>query len=75
MTLAPTSAIDLASARALYPVTQRYTWLNHAAHSPLSTRVAEAMGAYVAEHRDTGLLDFQAWMDKLVSSTKTGFPS
>lgn len=65
MTLAAASSIDLASARALFPVTERYTWLNHAAHSPLSTRVAGVMTAYAAEHRDTGLLDFHAWIDKI----------
>lgn len=64
MTLAVAPSIDLVAARALYPVTERYTWLNHAAHSPLSTRVAGAMEAYVIEHRDTGLLDFDAWIKR-----------
>lgn len=40
-----TPPYDLAAARALFPITEQYTYLNHAATSPLSTRVTGAMKA------------------------------
>ncbi len=45
MTLEPGSA----AARALFPVTERYAYLNHAAVSPLNRRTADAMRRWVAD--------------------------
>jgi selenocysteine lyase/cysteine desulfurase len=43
---------DLTRYRAEFPISERYTFLSHAAISPLNRRAADAVGDYVAQVRD-----------------------
>jgi cysteine desulfurase/selenocysteine lyase len=56
------TAEDLATEyRQLFPITQRYVYMNHASVSPLSTRVRDCMSAMlagVAQHADR---NFEEW--------------
>lgn len=57
MNFAP--SYDLAVARDLFPVTQRYTYLNHAANSPLSARVIGAMKALLDDQSQHAGVHFE----------------
>ena len=44
-----------------FPVTERFTYLNHAALGPLPRRTAHAMAALTNDFRDTGALAYDHW--------------
>lgn len=48
--------------RALFPVTEKYVYLNHAAVSPLSTRVREAMTRLVDDVTLNGSANYYDWL-------------
>jgi selenocysteine lyase/cysteine desulfurase len=48
--------------RSLFPVTQKYVYLNHAAVSPLSTRVREAMTRLVDDVTLNGAANYADWL-------------
>lgn len=47
--------------RSLFPVTEKYIYMNHAAVSPLSTRVRDAMNALVDDVMRNGTANYDAW--------------
>lgn len=47
--------------RSLFPVTEKYIYMNHAAVSPLSTRVREAMIALVDDVTNNGTANYDEW--------------
>src|SRR6266478_631004 len=47
--------------RSLFPVSERYIYMNHAAVSPLSTRVREAMQALVEDVTKNGSANYEDW--------------
>jgi Selenocysteine lyase len=49
--------------RSLFPVTEKYIYLNHAAVSPLSTRVREAMSRLVDDVTLNGSANYAEWLD------------
>jgi cysteine desulfurase / selenocysteine lyase len=49
--------------RSLFPVTEKYVYLNHAAVSPLSTRVREAMSRLVDDVMLNGSANYAEWLD------------
>ncbi len=48
--------------RALFPVTQKFIYLNHAAVAPLSTRVRDAMNDVVSDVCENGAANFEDWL-------------
>jgi selenocysteine lyase/cysteine desulfurase len=50
--------------RSLFPVTQNYIYFNHAAVSPLSTRVRDAMNWLVDDVAQHGSVHFFDWCDR-----------
>ncbi|MBI3649464.1 MAG: aminotransferase class V-fold PLP-dependent enzyme [Acidobacteria bacterium] len=50
--------------RALFPVTENYIYFNHAAVSPLSTRVREAMRWLVDDVTQNGSVHYFDWCDR-----------
>ncbi len=52
-------------ARALFPVTRRYAYLNHASVAALPTPVLEAMNRYLAERAQGGSEALSDWEDRL----------
>jgi cysteine desulfurase/selenocysteine lyase len=50
--------------RSLFPVTQTYIYFNHAAVSPLSTRVRDAMEWLIEDVAQNGSVHFFDWCDK-----------
>lgn len=57
------SGSQLAHARALFPVTERYAYFNVAAVAPLATPVADAMIDYARDLRDHGAVHYLDWFD------------
>lgn len=51
--------------RSLFPVTQKYTYLNHAAVAPISIPVYEAMQRYSRDLLDCGLVHWREWGDEV----------
>ncbi|HKP10453.1 MAG TPA: aminotransferase class V-fold PLP-dependent enzyme, partial [Blastocatellia bacterium] len=49
--------------RSLFPVTETYVYLNHAAVSPLSTRVRDAMNHLVNDVTLNGSANYADWLD------------
>lgn len=49
--------------RSLFPVTEKYVYLNHAAVSPLSTRVRDAMNQLTDDVLLNGSANYQDWVD------------
>jgi selenocysteine lyase/cysteine desulfurase len=47
--------------RSLFPVTEKYIYMNHAAVSPLSTRVRDAMHALVEDVTLNGSANYEDW--------------
>lgn len=47
--------------RSLFPVTEKYIYMNHAAVSPLSTRVSDAMHAMVEDVTRNGSANYEDW--------------
>lgn len=50
--------------RSLFPVTQNYIYLNHAAVCAVSTRVRDAMGALVDDVMRNGTANYAGWYQK-----------
>jgi len=48
--------------RSLFPVTQRYVYLNHSAVCPLSTPVQKAMTGLVDDLTDNGAVHYEDWL-------------
>src|ERR1043165_568466 len=48
--------------RSLFPVTEKYVYLNHAAVSPLSTRVRDAMNQLVDDVTLNGSANYHEWL-------------
>ncbi|MFL6276398.1 MAG: aminotransferase class V-fold PLP-dependent enzyme [Blastocatellia bacterium] len=48
--------------RALFPVTEKYVYLNHAAVSPLSTRVRDAMNQLIDDVTLNGSVNYAGWL-------------
>jgi selenocysteine lyase/cysteine desulfurase len=57
--------MSLTEYRHLFPVTEEYAYLNHAAVAPYSVPVARAMDDFVVRRHRRGGLDFQEWEDRL----------
>jgi selenocysteine lyase/cysteine desulfurase len=49
----------------LFPITEEYAYLNHAATAPYSVPVARAMDDFIANRHRRGGLDSQKWEDRL----------
>ncbi|MEK6407434.1 MAG: aminotransferase class V-fold PLP-dependent enzyme [Acidobacteriota bacterium] len=49
--------------RALFPVTEEYVYMNHAAVAPLSTRVRDAMNALVEDVTRNGSANYSDWLE------------
>ena len=47
--------------RSLFPVSEKYIYMNHAAVSPLSTRVRDAMQALVEDVTQNGSANYEDW--------------
>ena len=47
--------------RALFPITRNYTYLNHSAVSPLSTRVRDAMAGLLDDVMENGVVNYNGW--------------
>lgn len=52
---------DLASVRALFPVTRRHAYFNAAANAPLPDPVRRAVTAYLDDLAENGSLHYQEW--------------
>lgn len=50
--------------RALFPVTQKYIYLNHAAVGPLPARAVQAMQRFLDEASQEGGIQWPAWMQE-----------
>lgn len=48
--------------RSLFPVTDRYIYMNHAAVSPLSTRVRDAMRKLIDDVTENGSVNYDDWL-------------
>jgi cysteine desulfurase/selenocysteine lyase len=57
--------MDLAQMRALFPVTRRYAYLNHAAVAALPLPVVEAMTGYLAARSESGSLPLDDLEERL----------
>lgn len=61
-TMQPLSAADVAALRKNeFPVTERFTYLNHAALGPLPRRTAHAITTLANDVRDTGEMAYHRW--------------
>ena len=49
--------------RSLFPVTKKYIYMNHAAVSPLSVRVRDAMNALIEDQTQNGSVNYTDWLD------------
>ena len=49
--------------RSLFPVTEKYVYMNHAALSPLSTRVRDAMNGLIEDVTLNGVANYENWCD------------
>ena len=67
-----TSLKDLDSYRSQFPITEQYTFLNHAAVSPASLRVVAAVEALFKEFSTCGIRCYPEWM-KRVGRTRSLF--
>ncbi|HMG34596.1 MAG TPA: aminotransferase class V-fold PLP-dependent enzyme [Blastocatellia bacterium] len=52
-----------AEIRALFPVTQKYIYMNHAAVAPLSTRVRDAMRRLLDDVTNNGITNYTDWLE------------
>jgi len=53
--------MDIQKIRKLFPSAKKWTYMNHAAVSPLSTRVVDAMTAFLGDQLQNGLVYEPAW--------------
>ena len=51
--------------RHLFPITEEYAYMNHAAVAPYSVPVAKAMNDFIASRLQRGGLDGQKWEDRI----------
>ncbi|HEY7547691.1 MAG TPA: aminotransferase class V-fold PLP-dependent enzyme [Blastocatellia bacterium] len=51
------------SIRSLFPVTEKYVYMNHAAVSPVSTRVRDAMVGLIEDVTRNGSVNYDDWCD------------
>lgn len=49
--------------RALFPVTEKYIYLNHSAVCPLSTRVRDAMNGLIEDQTRNGSVNYNNWLE------------
>ncbi|MFQ6015171.1 MAG: aminotransferase class V-fold PLP-dependent enzyme [Anaerolineae bacterium] len=56
--------MDINQTRKLYPITRQYIYFNHAAVSPLSTRVLAEMNKHLVDCHQNGLLNFESWVQR-----------
>lgn len=49
--------------RSFFPVTEKYIYMNHAAVSPLSTRVRDAMNSLVEDQTRHGAVNYYDWIE------------
>lgn len=61
---------DLASFRHLFPVTERYAYLNHASTGPLPSSTAEAMRALIAQRERWEDADLESWDGRVEATRK-----
>ncbi len=59
------SGFELDRYRALFPITKRYCFLNHAAISPWSTRIAQAVEGLLQEFCEQGITAYPQWMKRV----------
>ena len=57
--------MSLTKYRPMFPITEEYAYLNHAATAPYSVLVARAMDDFIANRHRRGGLDSQKWEDRL----------
>ena len=57
--------MSLTKYRPMFPVTEEYAYLNHAATAPYSVPMARAMDDFIANRHRRGGLDTQKWEDRL----------
>lgn len=57
--------MKLTEVRPLFPVTNNYVYLNHAAVAPISLPVYEAMQRYTRDLLDCGLVHWRAWGEEV----------
>lgn len=57
--------MDVTQIRNLFPVTRNYVYLNHAAVSPLSTRVSSTMAECIADMSQHGTASFEKWLEPI----------
>jgi selenocysteine lyase/cysteine desulfurase len=50
--------------RSLFPVTNKYVYLNHSAVCPLSVPVSEAMTCLIEDITENGAVHYQEWLDR-----------
>lgn len=51
------------SIRSLFPVTRKYTYLNHSTVSPLSARARDAMTGLITDVAENGAVNYFSWLD------------
>jgi len=49
--------------RALFPVTKKYIYMNHAAVAPLSSRARDAMRSIIDDITENGTANYRGWLD------------
>ncbi|MGH9415374.1 MAG: aminotransferase class V-fold PLP-dependent enzyme [Terriglobales bacterium] len=57
--------MDVARARALFPVTSQYAYCNNAAVSPIATPVRTAMLARLTERHQQGAMELAGWFEEM----------
>jgi selenocysteine lyase/cysteine desulfurase len=57
--------MSLTKYRPLFPITEKYAYLNHASIAPYSVPVARAMDDFIARRHRRGWLDVPKWKDRL----------
>lgn len=59
---------DIENYRSQFPITKEYTFLNHAAVAPTSSRVVQAMEAFFQEYSRRGISCYPKWMKKIADA-------
>jgi selenocysteine lyase/cysteine desulfurase len=57
--------------RSLFPVTEKYVYLNHSAVCPLSTRVRDAMNGLLEDVTRNGSVNYNDWLETYERSRKS----
>lgn len=58
-------SVNVPALRSMFPVTERWAYLNHAAVSPLSTRVQRVMSGFVDDTVDNGVVYYKKYREEL----------